>query len=414
MVIPLLGFANLSLGLAMAFAAYRVVTSGQLENLSQILIPLSHLFVGYGFIRWSGWVRYWAVSLSCFYLVLGILGFTETLLVIDFIPIVPLVEFIPVTLLRWWNPVVGSTLLFFVFPVCIAAYLSVKNVAVTFESWLGGRFSWGAPFLVVLASAFIFTYAMLYASQISFFMDPQPKSIFGFSLAPGHGQILRHVEFYLPLVLALGFTSGGLMPWVLALMFALYYWLPLLFGADHAAGPDHFKFLFFGIGWACVALIALFYSRFFWRPRAWLDKRAVYLPKGGDLIEAKEATGQPQAPARFGNSVTNFFRGRAMPLLVLFGLGAVLLGTALYFWSGERMEKRMKPKPPMESSEPTIKLEGVSIDSQGAYAIINGEVVTVGDRVQGYEVEAIKADRVLISKDGKQYRLDQEGKFESA
>ncbi|MBL7081193.1 MAG: hypothetical protein ISS44_01305 [Candidatus Omnitrophica bacterium] len=53
-------------------------------------------------------------------------------------------------------------------------------------------------------------------------------------------------------------------------------------------------------------------------------------------------------------------------------------------------------------SETKIVLEGIFYDQDGySYAIINDEVVSVGDYIQGFAVFKIKEDKVILLKDNK-------------
>ncbi|MFH1338444.1 MAG: hypothetical protein ABIH40_01155 [Candidatus Omnitrophota bacterium] len=63
-------------------------------------------------------------------------------------------------------------------------------------------------------------------------------------------------------------------------------------------------------------------------------------------------------------------------------------------------------------SEATITVEGIIYDEGGrSYAIINGEVVSVGDYVLGQAVFKIEENKVTLLKDNKpvEYILEKEG-----
>ena len=64
--------------------------------------------------------------------------------------------------------------------------------------------------------------------------------------------------------------------------------------------------------------------------------------------------------------------------------------------------------------KPELRLEGSSIDSQGTYAVIQGTIVQAGAVVNGYRIEEIQAHRVLVSKEGKKYWLDEKGNLKPA
>ena len=54
---------------------------------------------------------------------------------------------------------------------------------------------------------------------------------------------------------------------------------------------------------------------------------------------------------------------------------------------------------------PTMRLEGIVWDAKNPYAIIDGEIRTAGDSVQGFTVKEIRKDKVTLEKDGQRYDL---------
>jgi len=59
-----------------------------------------------------------------------------------------------------------------------------------------------------------------------------------------------------------------------------------------------------------------------------------------------------------------------------------------------------------------LKIEGIIYDTRAlSFAIINGEVVKVGDRIQGYQVLKIEENKVIVIKEGqpKEILLPEEG-----
>jgi hypothetical protein len=53
-----------------------------------------------------------------------------------------------------------------------------------------------------------------------------------------------------------------------------------------------------------------------------------------------------------------------------------------------------------------IRLQGISFGKdKSGYANINGEIVTQGDTIAGYEVGPIEKDKVLLKKDGQSFYL---------
>ncbi len=54
---------------------------------------------------------------------------------------------------------------------------------------------------------------------------------------------------------------------------------------------------------------------------------------------------------------------------------------------------------------PDMKLEGIVWDKKSPYAIIDGELRTIGDVVSGFVVQNIKQDRVILEKNGDVFEL---------
>ena len=65
------------------------------------------------------------------------------------------------------------------------------------------------------------------------------------------------------------------------------------------------------------------------------------------------------------------------------------------------------PKIPQnaQTKAPLFKLEGIVWDDTSPYAVINGELRVVGDRIFAYEIVEIKRDRVTLRKDGQNIDL---------
>ena len=407
MLIRLISALMFVLGGVFSFGAYTSIWGGtQIKTISFVLIPLAHFFAGFGLLRLKSWARYWTFSIAFFYLCLGFLDFRDVLSIIDFIPIVPLVEYLPISFLRW-NPSIVLVVSLFIFPLFVMVCLSLKRVAVKFESWLGGNLSWSAPSGVVLAAAFIFSYAFLANSQVSSFLGHEERRIFGFSLAPFYGQFLRYAEFCLPVILAFSLVSSGRLVWCLTLGFALYYWLPTLLNNGQLYYPNQFSFLFFGIGWFLVASVLLLHWRFFLQQAGWLERQTAPKPSVDEPFVLGDELQEKSSQNVFRTVVQN----RVYLILISLLIGGVIFGTVFYFWGGRESQTIQKIRAESVLTGPIFRLEGSSIDRQGAYAIINGNVVKGGAVIQGYRVEAIEAHRVLFSKDGKRYWLDDEGHF---
>ena len=52
-----------------------------------------------------------------------------------------------------------------------------------------------------------------------------------------------------------------------------------------------------------------------------------------------------------------------------------------------------------------LKLEGIILDVGGAHAVINSEIVQVGDSIAGFKVRTIDANRVVLERDEKTFDL---------
>ena len=97
--------------------------------------------------------------------------------------------------------------------------------------------------------------------------------------------------------------------------------------------------------------------------------------------------------------------------LVLIG---IVIGSALFFSQGKfGKTKTISKKSLVSVSVPTFRVEGISIDRGGSLAVIEGSVVKEGQEVKGYQVEKIEPSRVLLSKEGLRYWLDDKGQLKS-
>ena len=416
MFIQFLGLLVFAVGSVMAFGVYGAFQAVQVKTISVILIPLLHLWVGFGLVRWKNRARYRTFCLCSFYLFLGILSFAGVLSAVDFIPIVSLIEYIPEKFLQM-NPSVIRAISLFVVPILVMLFLSLKSVAAKFEPMFKGYFAWGDPPLgVVLAGAVIFSYSFLVPSEISFFIARQERSIFGFPLMAFYGRLLRYVEFFLPLVLTFGLASGGRLIWALTLASVFYYWSSPIFNGALPSHLNDVRFLLFGIGWFFVAFILLYHRRFFLNQRKWLEERAnIKLRLSGPLELHQPAA---DTESRLGHERRTLFGGRMNRARFIFFsllIATAFFGGIFYFWN----QKSPKPIPEIAtvpepaSLKPAFRLEGLSVDAHGAYAIIDGSVVQIGTVVQGYQIEAIEQHRIILSKEGKHYWLDDEGNFQS-
>jgi len=58
---------------------------------------------------------------------------------------------------------------------------------------------------------------------------------------------------------------------------------------------------------------------------------------------------------------------------------------------------------------PEFRVEGIITDGAKSLAIIEGGFYREGDQVQGFVISAIKADRVVLKRDGKTYEVKVQG-----
>lgn len=394
-IIRLLSVLLFAIGAAFSFGVWRTFPAVP-KTVTFVFLPLLHLAVGAGLWMGKPTARSAAFFLALFYMFLGILVWNKTVLAIDFIPIVPLVEFIPTQVLRLDVSLVKG-LGFFALPLAVVLILSLRSVGFSFEPFLQGRFSWSTPFSLLLASAFIFSYSLLAVSETNFFLGGTGRSLFGYSLNPAAEKAVSYAEFCLPFILAFAFTAGEIWAWLFGLVYGVYYWLPYLVGGFRPDDLHDFKFLFFGAGWLLTALVLLFSWPFFWKQELWAECRAA--------------------------GKRNWFYS----ILFLILAGGVAAGAVLYLFPGlktlrlpypEQIKKSVSSAPagetiakPAPPPEPKLRLEGTSIDSQGAYALINGELVKAGALVNGFRVETVGRNEVILSKEGKHYRLARDGQL---
>ena len=402
-----LGFLVLALSGILSLGAYDSFVQKHLSTPTELVLPLFHLVAGFGLIRSKSWARYLTFFISGFYILLGILTFKHILSPSALIPADPLIRFLPTAFFRW-NLSIISAAVFFVLPVLLMLYLSLNSTASRFEPWLQERFIWSAPFLVILAASFVFSYGFLTAPRLSyFFVQEETRHVLGFWMPPLYAQILRYIEFFLPLILALGLATGGFIIWSLTFVEVLLYWLPFLWNGLPPAELHSFKFLFFGFGWVFVGAVLLIHVRFFWNQRAWLEKRVAPKPESKGLIgEGLKPVGDSFPTAKKSWLMQHIVRRKWLYLFLIVDS----IAAAIYFgredWS---LLPTKKTHSQFSLQKPSFRFEGSSIDSQGTYAIIQGKIVQIGAIVNGYRIEAIEAHRVLVSKEGKHYWLDEKG-----
>ena len=100
-------------------------------------------------------------------------------------------------------------------------------------------------------------------------------------------------------------------------------------------------------------------------------------------------------------------------ICALLAVGTVATAVIFYLSLGPRSQKAEKISP-APVARPSIRLQGTSVDQQGAVALVDGEILKVGQTVEGYRIEAIEKNRILLSKGSLKQWLDREGNFVSA
>ncbi len=442
MLIRLIGFILAATGAALSFGAYKAFSLGQVETITAILIPSVQLSAGLGVFFLRNPARYFAFMVCCFYAMLGVLSLRGVASPIDFVPFVPLIEYIPSLVLNLDHEMI-SIVCFFVLPVLAALFLTSPKIAQGFDFELKGLYSWHAPILVMIASGFITSSALINLSRIDQFIHPESRVLFGFSLSASQNQILLGVEFMTPILIGFGLTFAQKWAWSSALLMAGSYWFPFIQKGLGAADFSDFSFLFFGTSWAIVVLTLLIHLRFFFQHDAWVERREA---KGRDLVPghaewASTVSGAsipfPGAPPPASTMHQEKKKKHFSIVPILFVLAAV--GGMLFYLNTQRsflekltslvskksdgitetpVERKSKPNSGLksapkfsrgsiqetpaspEASPELLRLEGVSVDAQGSYAIINDQVIQVGGEIDGFLVETIEPHRVLLSKDG--------------
>jgi len=272
MPVRLLGFFFLAVGAGLGFGAYRDFSSPPIETLSIVLVPVFQLLAGAGLLDVSPKARALAFFICCFHLILGALVFFGGWSWADFIPVEPVLEFLPRIPMVLPPGLVPGICLFFL-PALVALVLNLKAVGYYFERGLRGYFAWYAPFAVVLAGGFGFSYGLLALSETSLVFGYSERTLFGYHLGVIPTRIVNGLEFLLPLMVAFDLLTGKRSAWYLGLAYAAYYWTGYLLEGGVSSVWRDFRFTFFGIGWLFVSLSLLFHWSFFWKQDEWLAKR---------------------------------------------------------------------------------------------------------------------------------------------
>jgi hypothetical protein len=157
-----------------------------------------------------------------------------------------------------------------------------------------------------------------------------------------------------------------------------------------------------------VILSGICHWKFFWFQKAWFEARQ-------KNHEARSESILPSVPA----GVSAQKPARTRQILILIGVIAffiIALSAFVFFLKSIKSavptaakEKKSQAVGVVAVEERSFYLEGTSVDSQGSYAIVNGEVLKTGDMVKGYRIEAIRSRSVELSKEGNHYQLDEQG-----
>ncbi len=391
--VQVLGFVILLIGGVLSFGLYRVftLTPTELATVAQMVIPLVHVGAGYGLMSGKDAGRQVSVYLAVFYVTLGTLVAAGVAKAVDYLPLVPVIEFLPAPVLQWDAGLV-SILCFFVFPIFLILFLNLRIVAFRYDATLKGELSWHAPFPVILTGAFIFAFSLLSLSQLSFFTRPEGRTIFGLELTPAHGQAARCAEFFIPFLISLWLLMGRGLSWLFAFILGIYFcWAPLAVKGSEAFHLMDTQFSIYAVGWVFVLLSLLFYWEFFWNVEEW---------------NQRVRAGKEKGVRTFLFWLSFFVAAGIVGAPRLFQLRLNFAGAPKPASSGPVVVEEVP-----EAAGPKLHLEGTSIDSHGAYAVIESNLVKIGDHVAGYQVEDIQRNLVLLSKDNVLYELDLSGKL---
>lgn len=390
-LIRFLSLVLLASGGVLCLSTYRLIAlnPNRFVQLSQAVIPILHVITGWGLFQGRNWSRHFTFFLALFYLMLGLLISQHVFSAVHFLPVISLVEFLPSEFFRI-PPAVYLITCFWVLPLFALWFLSLRSVARAFDRDLDGRFSWNAPVAVIVAGHLVLVYALLIHSEIDFFIRQEPRTILGFSLEPLQGQIIRYLEFYLPLVLGLGFLTATSWTLFLAPFLAVYYWLPYLTDTPAAAYLRNVQVIIFGAGWIFILFTGIFYWPFLTNSRQWIEQRSQ-----GKL------------------SLLRLFAFRLISCALVLAAGGLMIQRQILV---DRARAVARAKVQDRQSEAGVlrlpfKLEGTSIDAHGAYAIVDGRVIQAGAIVAGFKIEAVEASRILVSKESHRYWLDDHGRI---
>lgn len=393
LLIRFAGFFIFLTGLVLGYSFYRILHYSPFQFLTatQAIIPIVHVGAGLGLMTRSEFGRQLSVYLSVFYLLLEAFIASRIVEVTYFLPIAPMIGYLPISVLRWnFQPIAIAC--FVVLPLFLLLALNVKAIAFQFDPNLKGEVAWKAPFSVVFSGAFIFAFSLLTTSQIAFILKAEPRSIFGIGLSPYQAQISRCAEFYAPFVLSMWILIGRRLTWFFAFLMSAYFcWIPLALDPLGAGYLKDIKFVIFSVGWFIVVLSLSVYWQFFWNREDWLE-------------ETQQGKSRRLSKLLFIFLFLLFLVVATFPYLLSVNQAASIPKT---------VEEPEKAHGASSEIFPSLKFQGSSIDAQGTYAVIDGQLVKAGMEIEGYKIEKIERRGALISKDGKRFWIDNLGHVES-
>jgi len=382
-IIRVLGVSTLAMGVVLLFGAYQIIVGLELATKTQALIPILHLFAGIGLIRLKNWGRDAALFLTSLYLFLGMLVLLGDLTVIHFVPIIPIFEYIPTAIFQLDVHLVSFVTLVVV-PIAVFVFLSMRSTARIFDSALGGHFAWGAPFLVVLASIYLFSYPFLSSAALMLTDVTEGLLVAGHTPTELGIAVFGAFEFVLPVLLAIGLRTGGRVMWFFTLAVCIYYGISVFWSRAPGESLFALQTLFFKGGWLFVFLVLLVHWWFFWHHLEWSRRRAlryespIYVERWWELHILK------RVPWLY-------------PAFVFFLAACVLGGTGyLHFWKKAKLKEVRELSEIPEPAPVLPKLGGTFSGDVTVSAIVGGQVVEVGSEVAGYRVAVIEPERVQL------------------
>lgn len=145
-------------------------------------------------------------------------------------------------------------------------------------------------------------------------------------------------------------------------------------------------------------------------PQAAIDLEAV-------LEQMRSSFDKPVGEGRVFETVDEaleLFQGGARPLAVpveelrerVFGVPLSVAGAKVRRELSPALAAQAGDKSAVPAELKKLCLETVLVSSFNRAAIINGQVLHVGETVEGFRIEEIAIDRVSLSRDGKKYKME--------